>query len=150
MLSFLLFSLYPMGEGSKQDAGVVFGSWWRSIHHRHPSSWMALWFYTSSYMFVTYSIGFKKHFIMLQGRSYSLKNLDCPKFSSRFFDVKSMTNSVLANIPGGPQINCYHKPKIYTFIFLSLPSIFIEKWKDRGTISRKLEQNSEELLDDTL
>lgn len=63
----------------------------------------------------------------LEGRSYSLKNLDRPKFSSRFFDVNIMINSVLVNIPGGPHINCYHKPRIYTFIFLSLSSIFTEK-----------------------
>lgn len=77
-------------------------------------------------MFLTYSTGLKKHLIMLRGRSYTLKNMDCPKLSQVFFGVKSMKNAVLANIPGGPQINCCHKPRTYTFIFLALPSIFTE------------------------
>lgn len=91
-----------------------------------------LWFYDISlHVFLTLSIGFKKHFITLLGRSYSLKNLDCHKLSQvlGFFYVKSMTTFVLANIPGGPQINKYHKPRIYRFIFLSLPSVLTEKWE---------------------
>lgn len=44
------------------------------------------------------------------------------------FFMKNMTNSVLANIPGEPQINCY-KSRIYTFIFLSLPSTLTQKWE---------------------
>jgi len=38
MLVFLLFSPHPMGDGSEQDAVVVFGSWRMSAHHRHLST----------------------------------------------------------------------------------------------------------------
>lgn len=41
-------------------------------------------------------------------------------------------------------INCYHKPRIY----LIIPAINIH-WEQRGTISRKLELDREEGLDDT-
>lgn len=135
ILSSLLFSPYPTGDGSEQDAGVVFGCWLRSTHHSCPSTWMTLWFYEiSSCVFLTYSIGFKKHFMM--HRNYSFKNMDYPKsLKLIFFNVKSRRNSGLANIERGRQINCYEEAihwSSYSFHQYSLKSERRKKQSQRS------------------
>lgn len=109
-----------------------------------------LWFYDISlHVFLTLSIGFKKHFITLLGRSYSLKNLDCHKLSQ----VLGVFMWKVWQLLYWPISQESHRSTAttsqesidlssYRFLQYSLKS-------ERGTISRKLKQNWEEWLYDT-
>lgn len=75
------YYLFPWETGVSKMPGWCFAiGWGQPTTGAFQLKW--LWSYDISlHVFLTLSIGFKKHFKMLLGRRYSLKNLDCHKLS---------------------------------------------------------------------